>query len=361
MNDTFEIQNRTIGDGHPVFFIAEAGVNHNGSIEKALKLVDIAKRSGADAVKFQTFKAENLNLPNAPKSNYHIETTGGDHQQTWYELLKTQELTYEMHEKIINHCKRNDIIFLSTPYDELSANLLLDLDIKAFKVASSDTNNIPFLKFLANKNLPIILSSAMSTLNEVEESIIAIQENNCNKIALLQCTGNYPSKLDDSNLNVLNTYKKHFGCIIGYSDHTSEYINPVAATAMGAKIYEKHLTLDKFLPGPDHRMSLDENELTKTIKLIRETEKAMGSINKFVLESEKDNRLKLRKSIVTNDFIKKGQIISKKLISVKRPGIGIPPKYYFDVINSFAKQDIEKNTSLKFEMIDMKKNEESVT
>lgn len=352
MKKNFKIHDKYIGEDYPCFIIAEAGVNHNGSLDKALELVDIAKSSGADAVKFQTFKAENLNLPNAPKSNYHIETTGNDKKQTWYELLKTQELTYEMHLKIFDHCKKNEIIFLSTPYDIVSAELLLDVGVKAFKIASSDTNNIPFLSFLANKNLPIILSSAMSTMAEVSDSINAIKNLGCDKLALLQCTGNYPSKLDDSNLNVINTYKKNFECIVGYSDHTIENINPVAATAMGAKIYEKHFTIDKNLPGPDHRMSLNFQELKKTIDIIRDTEKALGSFEKKVLESEKDNRKKLRKSIVTKRNLKKGDTIKKDDISIKRPGFGIPPKYFNDVIGSHALVDIENNTSLTFEMID---------
>ena len=275
-----KIEDKIIGNKSPVFFIAEAGVNHNGSIEKAIELVDIAVRSGADAVKFQTFKAEDLNLPNAPKSEYHIETTGNDNKQTWYELLKTQELTFDMHEKIIKHCKENNIIFMSTPYDYKSVDLLIELKIGAFKVASTDANNHPFLEYLTKKQKPIILSTAMSSLIDVKESVNIFRKNNFDNFALLQCTGNYPSKISDTNLKVMETYKKEFNCIVGYSDHTPDMVNPIAATAMGAKIFEKHFTIDKNLPGPDHRMSLNEEELKMTINAIRETEIALGSEEK---------------------------------------------------------------------------------
>ncbi len=346
-----KIENKTIDQNSPIFFIAEAGVNHNGSIDKAIELVDIAIRSGADAVKFQTFKAADLNLPNAPKSDYHIETTGNDKKQSWYDLLKTQELTFDMHKTLINYCKKNKIIFMSTPYDIKSIDLLMELGVDAFKVASTDTNNLPFLKYLVGKKKPIILSTAMSSLEDIKESINVFKNEKFNNFALLQCTGNYPSKISDSNLRVMYTYRDEFNCIYGYSDHTLDIINPIAATAMGAKIFEKHFTINKNLPGPDHRMSLNEDELTTTIKLIRETELSLGSNEKKVLESEKDNQKKLRKSIVSVSSIKKGQKISKELISIKRPGLGIPPKYYNKVLNNVAKVNIERDIPLKFEML----------
>ena len=340
----FKIADKNIGHGHSVFFIAEAGVNHNGSIDLGKKLIDEAVNAGADAVKFQTFTAYELNTKEAPKSTYHIETTGSDKDESWFELLKTQEISYDMHIELINYCKKNKIIFLSTPYGMKSADLLEDLDVPAFKIASTDTNNIPLLKYIAKKNRPMILSSAMSNMKEVKEAINAVKDFGLDDVAMLQCTGNYPSKLSDSNLRVIKTYIKELNCIVGYSDHTPDMINPIAATIMGAKIYEKHFTLDKSLPGPDHRMSLDPLELKQTVELIRKAEISLGSDTKQVLNNEKENRLKLRKSIVSIVDINKNDIINENMIGIKRPGTGLPPKEFENVCGKKAKSFIPKDT-----------------
>jgi N,N'-diacetyllegionaminate synthase len=347
----FKIKNRYVGEGHPLFFIAEAGVNHNGSIELGKKLIDIGTSCGVDAVKFQTFKTENIITKGAPKANYHIETTGEDSHQTWYELLKTQEMSREMHVELIKYSKKNDIIFLSTPYDEDSADLLEELEVPAYKIASTDLNNLPFIKYIAHKGLPMILSTAFSTMEEVEESISTVRNEGLESVALLQCTGNYPAKMSDSNLLVMKDYKEKLNCIVGYSDHTQELINPVAATAMGAKIFEKHFTIDKSMPGPDHRMSLNPDELKKTVRAIRCTENALGSSKKTILLGEKDNRIKLRKSIVANGDIKKNEIIQKDMISIKRPGSGIPPSDIEKIIGKRAANDIKNATLLSLEMV----------
>jgi len=347
----FNIQDKVIGDDHPVFFIAEAGVNHNGSIKQGRKLVDIAVEAGADAVKFQTFKTENIITPDAPKSTYHVETTGGDRKQTWFELLKTQEMSRDMHVNLIEYCKDKGIIFLSTPYDEESANLLEELDVPAFKIASTDTNNIPLLRYIACKGRPMILSSAMATMVEVEKAIAAVRNEGLKNVVILQCTGNYPAKLSDSNLRVIQTYRKKLHCIVGYSDHTPDLINPVAATAIGAKVYEKHFTIDKNLPGPDHRMSLNPEELKKTVQAIRNTELALGSYEKRVLSGEEENRTKLRKSIVTNTNIRKNQTITREMIAIKRPGNGIPPAEVENILGKKTKVNISSGSVLTYEMI----------
>jgi N,N'-diacetyllegionaminate synthase len=341
------IKDKKIGPGNPVFFIAEAGVNHNSSMDLARQLIDAAAAAGADAVKFQTFKTENIITPNAPKSTYHIQTTGSDKEQTWFELLKTQELTREMHVALIKYCEEKNILFLSTPYDNDSADLLEELGVPAFKIASTDTNNIPFLKYVARKGLPMILSSAMCTMEEVIQAVEAVREEGLQEVAMLQCTGNYPAKLEDSHLNVMNTYRDKLQCVIGYSDHTLELINPIAATAMGASIYEKHITIDKTLPGPDHRMALDPEELKETIRVIRQSEGAMGNSHKQILESEKENRNKLRKSIVANTDIPAGTIITEKMIAVKRPGGGLEPSQWGEVIGRKASKLIENNSLLE--------------
>jgi len=348
----FKIQNRYVGDDYPLFFIAEAGVNHNGSIELGKKLIDIAVDAGADAVKFQTFKTENIITSDAPKSTYHIETTGDDREQTWFELLKTQEMSKNMHVDLIEYCVEKRIIFLSTPYDQESVDLLQELDVPAFKIASTDTSNIPLLSYIAHKARPMILSSAMATMEEVENAVAAVRDEGLEDIAVLQCTGNYPTNLSDSNLRVMQTYRKKLHCIVGYSDHTPDLINPVAATAMGAKVYEKHFTIDKNLPGPDHRIALAPEELKQTVIAIRETEMALGSSEKQVLESEKENRVKLRKSIVANTDINKDEIIHHEMIAIKRPGNGIPPSEMEIIIGKRAAINISSGTVLTFDMVD---------
>lgn len=345
-----EILNRKIGDGHPVFFVAEAGVNHNGSLDMARQLVNVAVDAGADAVKFQTFKTENIITRDAPKSTYHIQTTGGDKDQTWFELLKTQELNRDMHIALIRHCRDRNIIFLSTAYDEDSVDLLYELDVAAFKIASTDTNNIPFLRYIARKERSVILSTAMSNMDEVEQAVGIFREEGIDDIVVVQCTGNYPAKLEESNLRVMQTYREKLKCLVGYSDHTPDFINPIAATAMGACVYEKHFTIDKTLPGPDHRMSLDPQELAITVRYIRETEVALGSSQKIVLEGEKGNQCKLRKSLVAATDILKGTILRSDMITSKRPGTGIQPSRIDDIIGRLSIVDIEKDSILEKEM-----------
>ena len=339
-----KISNRLIGKDNPLFFIAEAGVNHNGSIEIAKKLVDSASNAGADAVKFQTFKTENIVTLNAPKSTYHIRTTGSDNDLSWYELLKTQELDKSMHIDLMKYCEKKNIIFLSTPYDNESADLLDDLGIAAFKTASTDTNNIPFLKYLAKKGKPIIMSSAMCNMDEVNAAIETLREGGISEIAMLQCTGNYPAKLEDSNLNVINEYLNKLDCLVGYSDHTIGLINPIAATALGASIYEKHITIDKTLPGPDQKMALNPIELKETINAIRMTEKALGNNKKNVLESELENRVKLRKSLVANLDINLGDLITLEMIGTTRPGSGLKPGLIENLIGKKSKRKIKKDS-----------------
>jgi len=348
----FKIKNKIVGRKHPVFFIAEAGVNHNGSTKLGKELIDIAVEAGADAVKFQTFKTENIITPDAPKSTYHIETTGDDNQQSWYDLLKTQEMSESMHIELINYCNKKNIIFLSTPYDEESVDLLDNLGVPAFKIASTDTSNVPFLTYVASKKKPIILSTAMASMSEVKEAVNSIKSTGLKELIILQCTGNYPSNLSDSNLNVMNTYRKEFECIVGYSDHTMELINPSAATALGAKVYEKHFTIDKSLPGPDHRMSLAPQELINTVSIIRKTEKALGSPIKSVLDDEKENRIKLRKSIITTKELKSGQKITEDSIAILRPQTGLPPIFYSEIIGKKINKNINKNNPVNKNDID---------
>lgn len=322
----FKIEDRYIGLNEPVFIIAEAGVNHNGSLEMAIRMVDVAIASGADAIKFQTFTADEISTKNAPKAAYHIRTTGDDDAQSWYSLLKSQELSYDDHVQLIKYCKNKNIIFLSTPYSRSGVDMLYELGVSAFKIASTDLNNLPFLEYVANKKRPMIISTAMSEMREVSESIKCIRAAGLEDIVVMQCTGNYPADVMHSNLRVIDTYRKEFGCLVGFSDHTLDFINPIAATALGACVYEKHFTLDRSLPGPDHPMSLTPDELLKTVCDIRATEGALGSATKFVLETELDNRKKLRKSLVACDNFPVGTLITEDMIGIKRPGTGMEPR-----------------------------------
>lgn len=345
-----KIGKKKIGKNYPAFLIAEAGVNHNGSLKIGKKLIDIAAKCGADAVKFQTFLAENIITPDGPKAKYHIETTGSDKDQTWYQLLKSQEISKKMHIELIKHCKKKKIIFLSTPYDNDSADLLEELGVQAFKIASTDNDNYPFLKYLSKKKKPIIVSTAMSNMKDVLHAEKTLIQNKCKQYAFLQCTGNYPSKIEDANLNVIKTYIRNLNCPIGYSDHTMSDISGIAAIAMGAKIIEKHFTIDKKLYGPDHRMSANPKELFNYFFNIREAEKSLGISNKVLLNSEKQNKKKLKKSIVSIIDLKKNDKITLKNISFKRPGTGLRPIEINKILNKKINKNIKKNTLLKKSM-----------
>ena len=345
-----KIGNKIISEDSPIFYIAEAGVNHNGSLKIAKKLVDIAKEAGADAVKFQSFLADEIIIPKGPKAQYHIDTTGDDNKQTWYELLKSQEISEKMHKEIISYCKKKKILFLSTPYDNVSANLLNKLKMPAYKIASTDNDNFPFIKFIAKKKKPMIISTAMSTIEDVEYLVKTLKKINFNKFALLQCTGNYPSKIEDSNLEVIKTYKEKFNCIVGLSDHTPDNIGCITAVGMGIKIIEKHFTLDQKLYGPDHRMSLTPGQLKKSINEIRKAELSLGSKYKVVLNSELANRKKLKKSLVTSKDLKKGHKIDLVSIKIKRPGSGIRPKDLNKILGLKVNQNLKKDTVLKKRM-----------
>ena len=344
------IGNKKIGDGHPVFIISEAGVNHNGDIEMAKKLIDESIKAGADAVKFQSFKAEKLNTKNAPKAQYHIETTGSE--GSWFDLLKSQELTREMHYQLSDYCEEKGIIFLSTPYDEDSADILEELNVPVYKIASTDLTNIPLLKHIAKKNKPIILSTAMSSYSEIEEAITAIKMHNNDKIIVLQCTGNYPAKIKDANLSVMNEIRKRFNVLVGYSDHTPTNILSIAATALGSCLHEKHFTLNKSLPGPDHRASIEPHELKSLVDSIRLTEECIGDFNKKPTKSELSNINKLRKSVVAATDIPVGTIINSEMITVKRPGTGIHPRHATDFIGKTSKINISEDQLLNFDMIE---------
>ena len=253
--------------------------------------------------------------------------------------------------KFYNIVKKKRIIFLSTPYDEKSVDMLEKFKVVAYKVASTDNANIPLLSYIAKKRKPMFISTAMANMKEIQDLVNCVRQYIPNKFVLMQCTGNYPSKNSDSNLKVMLAYKKFFNCLYGYSDHTVDYINPIAATTLGASVYEKHFTLNKKMPGPDHRMSLLPSELKKTIEIIRQTSLALGVGKKEVLKSEKHNRLRLKKSLVSKNFIKKGTKLNKGMIAIKRPGTGLLPKRIYTISNYVTLNDIKANSVIKLKMI----------
>lgn len=327
------------------FIIAEAGVNHNGNIEIAKKLIDIACDAKVDAVKFQTFKAENLVTKNAEKANYQKENTGDGSQ---FEMLKKLELSYEEHLILKQYCESKEIMFISTPFDFESVDLLEKLQIPLYKISSGDLTNIPFLTYIAKLNKPMIISTGMASLGEVEKAVEVINRCGNNRIRLLHCTSNYPTVYEDVNLNAMVTLRNAFKLPVGYSDHTESIEIPIAAVAMGAEIIEKHFTLDKNMEGPDHKASLSPEELKNMVSSIRNIEKAFGNGIKVCNKNEENTKKVARKSIVASKNIKNGETISYENIAFKRPGYGISPLFIDEIIGKNAVCDINVDEFITF-------------
>lgn len=330
------------------FIIAEAGVNHNGDIDIAKQLVDKAYEAGADAIKFQTFKAENLVTKNAPKAEYQKSTTGDGNQ---FEMLKKLELSTKDHIVLKKYCEEKGVMFISTPFDFESVDLLEEIDVPLYKVGSGDLTNLPLLKYIASKNKPIILSTGMANLGEVEEAINTIYETGNNKLILLHCTSNYPTAYEDVNLRAMLTMQEAFKLPVGYSDHTIGIEVPIAAVTLGAKVIEKHFTLDRKMEGPDHRASLEPNQLKLMVKSIRNIEKAMGDGIKRCSKSEEKSKLVSRKSIVAKYDIEEGQVITQDLLDYKRPANGLSPKFVNYILGKKAREKIKKDQIIDFQKI----------
>lgn len=337
------------------FIIAEAGVNHNGSLELAKKLIDAAVEAGADAIKFQTFKAESLVTSKVEKASYQRENTGKK-EETQLEMLKGLELRFEDFGILKKYCDKQGIVFLSTPFDFESVDILEPL-VPAYKIASGEITNIPLLKYVASKRKPMIISTGMSTLGEIEEALEAISEIDPNipKI-LLHCTTNYPTPYEDVNLKAMLTLQEVFKLPVGYSDHTLGIEVPIAAVALGAKIIEKHFTLDKTLPGPDHKASLEPHEFKAMVNSIRNIEKALGDGRKQPTTTEKEIMSLVRKSLVASRSIKKGEVIKECDIEIKRPGTGISPKFKDIIVGMKVTRDIEKDTPFDWSFFKEDKN-----
>ncbi len=343
------------------FIIAEAGVNHNGKLELAKKLVDVAVEARADAVKFQTFKAEKVVSIFADKAKYQKKTT--DTAESQFEMIKKLELPLEDFEEIKRHCDKKGIIFLSTPFDYESVDFLEDL-VPLYKVGSGEITNLQFLKYIAKKGKPIILSTGMSSLGEVEEAINTIINANPSffistihhsssitdhPLILLHCVSNYPASFEEINLKAMLTLKKAFKLPVGYSDHTLGIEIPISAVALGAKVIEKHFTLDKNLPGPDHKASLEPQELKAMIIAIRNIEKALGNGIKKPNKSELEIMKVARRSLVAARDVKAGKVVQEEDIVIKRPGMGVSPKFREMIIGMCLSKDIKKDESFLWE------------
>ena len=323
-----------------VYIIAEAGVNHNGSFELACRLVDEAKKAGADCIKFQTFKAENLVSRNAQKADYQKETTGDGSQ---IEMLRKLELSNDEFLELKVYCDKKEICFLSTPFDIDSIEFLNSIDMPFWKIPSGEVTNLPYLLALATTGKPVVMSTGMCDLEEVEAAIKVLRENGTKEIKLLHCNTEYPTPFEDVNLRAMLTMKDAFDLEVGYSDHTKGIEVPIAAVALGATVIEKHFTLDCNMDGPDHKSSLEPDELAAMITSIRNIEKALGSANKTPSESEKKNKAVARKSIVSKTNIKKGEEFTEDNITVKRPGTGISPMKWFEVLGEKATRDYHED------------------
>jgi N-acetylneuraminate synthase len=328
------------------YIIAEAGVNHNGDLKIAEELIFQAKKCGADAVKFQSFRAKDIVSIDAPKAEYQIKNLNNEISQ--YQMLKNLELSEKDHYHLIKKCEENKIDFLSSPFDIQSIKLLVKVGLKVFKIPSGEITNVPFLREIGKLNKKIILSTGMATIDEVGFALKVLIKAGSKKenITILQCHTDYPTKYKDVNLNAMMTLKNTFDTEIGYSDHTPGIEIPVAAVALGAKIIEKHFTIDKSLPGPDHIASLEPKEFKSMVIAIRNVENAMGNGIKKPTSQEFKNLLIVRKSIFTARKIKKGHIISEDDLVVKRPGDGISAVHYDKVIGKKAKHDLEMGIKL---------------
>tara|TARA_B100002003_G_scaffold232548_1_gene244493 strand:+ start:986 stop:1996 length:1011 start_codon:yes stop_codon:yes gene_type:complete len=325
------------------FIIAEAGVNHNGNIEIAKKLVDVAVEAGSNAVKFQTFKAEEMISKYAKKAEYQYRVT--DENETQFEMVKRLELDINAHKELINYCKEKDILFLSTPFDIESIELLYELGVQIFKIPSGEITNLPYLRKIANLNRNIIISTGMADLEEIRNALDILLESGTPKdsITVLHCNSEYPTPFEDVNLLAMNTIKEAFNVNVGYSDHTIGIEVSIAAVVLGASVIEKHFTLNRNMEGPDHKASLEPHELKAMVKAIRNIEKALGYGIKRPSPSELKNKHVVRKSIVAGKDIKKGECFADENIAAKRPGTGISPMEWDNVIGRKAIRDFKED------------------
>lgn len=345
----FPIEHFLIGAGQPCFVIAEAGVNHNGDVALAKELIRSAKQAGADCVKFQTFKAERVVTATAPKADYQLKTTNPKESQI--EMLRKLELDANAYYDLVRLAQEEGIALMSTPYNEEDVDFLDELGVVAFKMASIHLFEPSFLRYTARKGKPLILSTGMATLADVDIAVRAIRETGNEQFVILQCTTNYPSRLEDANIRAMCTMRDALGALVGYSDHTQTHTACLTAVALGAVVIEKHFTLDKTMPGPDHSSSADPSEFSELVQLIREVERVLGSPIKAPTDLEKKNALGMRRSIVARRAIEQGEVITEAMLTFKRPASGLRPSLLNDIVGRKARRHIAEGALLSWDDI----------
>ena len=346
-----KIADRWVGEGEPVFIIAEAGSNHNGSLKQAKRLIDVAAEAGADAVKFQTFKADKLYSKKTPAMSYLKKSNLLKKGQTVWDLLKKNELPRGWQKTLAAHCRKKKILFLSTPFDLEAVDELHALKVPAFKIASYEITHLPLLEHAARKKKPIILSTGMADLSDIETALGVIYKTGNREVILLHCAINYPPRFEDVHLRAMATMRQAFQVPVGFSDHTTGVAVDIAAAALGACAIEKHFTTSRKLPGPDHPFAIEPDELAAMVRGIRQTEKALGLPFKRRTAAEEEMYRLGRRSLVAAVRIPKGVKILRGMLEVKRPGFGIPTKEMDSVIGRTAKHDIEEDEILKWNMV----------
>ncbi len=347
---TVDIDGRAVGSGQPCFVIAEAGVNHNGNPGVALEMIRVASEAGADAVKFQTFTAERLVLPEASKADY--QRTSSADSESQLAMLRRLELPPECYPDLVRRCRESHILFMSTPFDEESADFLDHLGMAVFKIPSGEITNLPFLEHVARKLKPMIVSTGMSDLDEVRQAVTAIDAAGNSQIALLHCVSNYPARPEAANLRAMATLSEAFGVPVGYSDHVEGIEVALAAVALGACVIEKHFTLNRELPGPDHQASAEPEVLRAMIRGIRKVEASLGDGRKVPVATEGPIAGVARKSLVSCVEIPRGTVVTAAHIAVKRPGTGIPPSERATIVGRRSRLDIPAGILLSREMFD---------
>lgn len=339
-----KLENKLIGDGQPTFIIAEAGVNHNGKLELAKRLIIEAKKTGADCVKFQTFRAENLVTRNAPKAMYQLKVT--DPQESQYDMLKKLELPFDAYVDLIKLCQEVGIFFLSTPYNFIDVDFLDKAGVGAYKLASMHLTESPFLIDVARRGKPVFLSSGMGTMSDIISAAEIFSRAGNENLVLLQCTTDYPASLAEANLRAISSISRNTGALVGYSDNSDSVDACVLAVAAGACVVEKHFTIDKNLPGPDQRASANPVEFTRLVESVRNAEKMLGSGDKIITPLEQRNMVGMKRSITTRIPVSKGTIITPDIVDFKRPATGLLPNEYEQIIGKRVASDLLSDHTL---------------
>jgi pseudaminic acid synthase len=349
MGKIIKLGNKNVGNNYPCYIIAEVGSNHNRSLDTTKRLIDVAKESGCDAVKFQSYTADGLYSIYTPRiSEMEGRSKSGE---TPYELIKRIQMPVEWHPQLKTYCDEVGITFCSTPFDEAMVNVLESVNVPFYKVASYEITHYPMLTMIAKTGKPVILSTGNSTLDDIEKAVDVLKKNGCQDYTLLHCVSQYPAKHEDINLRCMITLRTAFDCAVGFSDHTTDSISSVIAVGMGASIIEKHITLNKHHFGPDHPFSLEPDELKQFVSAIRNAELILGSPVKRVLESEEENHRIARRSIIAAADIKKGEIITADKLVIKRPALGLHPIHLDSVAGKTAAKDIKKDMWIRWDCL----------